>query len=327
MYKVVITDKEYENINQEISILKKVNAQVIVYQFKDEDDIIRVAKDCDGLITQFANISKRVIDGLEKCQVISRYAIGLDNIDITAATERGICIANVPDYCIDEVSNHTIAMILALSRKILFLDKSVKSGTWDYKVAKKIHNLRGQTIGIVGFGRIAKMVIDKIRPFGVNVIVYDPFVPAQVISDLGGAKVDFEQLIIESDIVSIHVPLLESTKHMFNKDVFTKMKDTAILVNMGRGPVIEETDLIWALENKQIAGVGLDVTDPEPILVDNLILKMDNVIITPHAAYYSEDSQMELQAKAAFSVAQVLSGYYPKYLANSEVKKKLKLKE
>jgi D-3-phosphoglycerate dehydrogenase len=326
-FKVVITDREYENIDREIEILEDAGAEVFSYQYKDEDDIIRVAHDCDGMIMQFANVSERVINSLEKCKIISRYAIGVDLIDIDSATKNGICVANVPDYCIDEVSTHAIALILALNKKIVLLNNHVKKGTWDYKLGKKIYNLRGQTIGIVGFGRIAKMVIEKIKPFGMKVIVFDPFVPEQVIKELGCEKVEFDQLIINSDVVSIHVPLVESTKHMFNKEIFTKMKETAYLVNLGRGPVINENDLIWALQNKQIAGVGLDVTDPEPIQAGNPMLAMDNVIITPHAAYYSEDSQVELQTKAAQSVAQVLSGFYPKYLFNKEVKDKVKLRE
>lgn len=326
-YKIVITDREFENINPEFEALKGIDAEVFAYQYKDEDDVIRVAKDCDALIMQYANLSRRVIESLEKCQIISKYAIGLDRIDLEAATEKGICVANVPDYCIDEVSTHTLALILALSRKILLHDKNVKNGVWDYKLGKPIYNLRGQTIGIVGFGKIAKVVIEKIKPFGMQVLVYDPFVSDEVVAGMGARRVEFNELISNSDIVSIHVPLVASTKHMFHKEVFRKMKNTAILINMGRGPVIKEEDLIWALQNKEIAAAGLDVTDPEPIEAGNPMLKMDNVIITPHAAYNSEESQYALQRLTATSVAQVLSGYFPKYLANKEVKSKLNLKE
>jgi len=326
-FKVVITDREFENIDYETAVLENIGAEVFAYQFKDEDDIIRVAKDCDGLIMQYANLSRRVIESLDKCQIISKYAIGLDRIDIQAATERGICVANVPEYCVDEVSTHTVAMILALSRKILLHDINIKNGIWDYKLGKKIYNLKGQTIGIVGFGKIARLVIEKIKPYGMKLLVYDPFVTAETILEMGGEKVEFDKLIKNSDVVSIHVPLLESTKHMFNKEVFQKMKNTAMLINMGRGPVIKEEDLIWALENKEIAAAGLDVTDPEPIEQGNPMLKMDNVIITPHAAYYSEESQITLQTLTAESVAQVLSGYYPKSLANKGVKEIVKLKE
>lgn len=326
-FKVVITDREFENIEPEKAVLEKIGAEVIAYHFRDEDDVIRIAKDCDGLIMQYANLTRKVIESLDKCKVISKYAIGLDRIDLKAATEKGICVGHVSDYCVDEVSTHTIALILALSRKIVLHDKNIKSGIWDYKLGKKIFNLRDQTIGLVGFGKIAKMVFEKIKPYGMNVLVYDPFVPAKVVSEMGAKLVDFDELIENSDIVSIHVPLLESTRHMFNKEVFKKMKNTSMLINMGRGPVIKETDLIWALENKEIAAAGLDVTDPEPIEVGNPMLKMDNVIITPHAAYYSEEAQRALQTLTAENVAQVLTGYYPRYLANREIKETVKLLE
>jgi D-3-phosphoglycerate dehydrogenase len=326
-FKVVITDREFETIDPEREVLEKIGAEVFAYQFKDEDDVIRIAKDCDGLIMQYANLTRKVIESLEKCKVISKYAIGLDRIDLKAATEKDICVGHVAEYCVDEVSTHTIALILALSRKILLHDKNIKNGIWDYKLGKKIFNLRGQTIGLVGFGKIARVVMEKIKPYGMNILVYDPFVPAKAVSDMGGKLVDFDDLIRNSDYVSIHVPLLESTKYMFNKEVFQKMKNSAILINMGRGPVIKETDLIWALQNKEIAAAGLDVTDPEPIEAGNPMLKMDNVIITPHAAYYSEESQKALQTLTAENVAQVLTGYYPRYLANREIKETVKLRE
>jgi D-3-phosphoglycerate dehydrogenase len=326
-FKVVITDREFENIDCEKAVLERIGAEVFDYQCKDEDDVIRIARDCDGLIMQYANLTKKVIDSLEKCKVISKYAIGLDRIDLKAATEKGICVGHVSDYCVDEVSTHTIALILALSRKILIHDKNIKSGIWDYKLGKKIYNLKGQTIGLVGFGKIARVVFEKIKPYGMNILVYDPFVPAKAVSEMGGRLVDFEELIEHSDIVSIHVPLLDSTKYMFNRDVFKKMKNNSILINMGRGPVIHEPDLIWALGNREIAAAGLDVTDPEPIEEGNPMLKMDNVIITPHAAYYSEEAQRALQTLTAENVAQVLSGYYPRYLANREIRETVKLRE
>jgi D-3-phosphoglycerate dehydrogenase len=202
-FKVVITDREFENIEPEKTVLEKIGAEVFAYQCKEEDDVIRVAKDCDGLIMQYANLTRKVIESLDKCKVISKYAIGLDRIDLKAATEKGICVGHVADYCVDEVSTHTIALILALSRKILLHDKNIKSGIWDYKLGKKIFNLRGQTIGLVGFGKIAKMVFEKIKPYGMNVLVYDPFVPAKVVSEMGAKLVDFDELIENSDIVSI----------------------------------------------------------------------------------------------------------------------------
>lgn len=325
-YKVVITDRAFETIDLEKAVLKNAEAEVKGYQVTNEDDIIKVAKACDGLIVQYAKITRKVIESLEKCKVISVYAIGFDGIDLEAATEHGICVANVPDYCADEVSTHAIAMMLTLSRKLVLYDKSVKNGIWDYKLGKKIFNLRGQTIGLISFGKIAKMVMEKIKPYGMNILVYDPYVPDEIIESAGGKKVEFDELIAASDIVSIHAPLVTGTRHMFNKDVFSHMKTSAILINVGRGPIIKEEDLIWALQNHKIAAAGLDVTDPEPPQPENPLLAMDNVILTPHAAFYSEDSQAALQTMTAESVARVLQGYFPVNLVNKAVKDKLSLK-
>lgn len=325
-YKVVITDRAFETIDLEKAVLKNAEAEVKGYQVTNEDDIIKVAKACDGLIVQYAKITRKVIESLEKCKVISVYAIGFDGIDLEAATEHGICVANVPDYCADEVSTHAIAMMLTLSRKLVLYDKSVKNGIWDYKLGKKIFNLRGQTIGLISFGKIAKMVMEKIKPYGMNILVYDPYVPDEIIESAGGKKVEFDELITASDIVSIHAPLVTGTRHMFNKDVFSHMKTSAILINVGRGPIIKEEDLIWALQNHKIAAAGLDVTDPEPPQPENPLLAMDNVILTPHAAFYSEDSQAALQTMTAESVARVLQGYFPVNLVNKAVKDKLSLK-
>jgi len=326
-WKVVLTDREFENIDQEISILKKVDAEVFAYQVKDENDLINIVKDADAVIMQYANLTSRVINSMEKCKIISKYAIGLDRIDIAAATKKNICVCNVPDYCIDEVSTYTIALLLGLNRKISFLCKTVKKGIWDYKLAKKIYSLAGAKIGLIGFGRIAKDVARKAQIFGLEVVAMDPFVEQEVADQYKVRMVDFDELIETSDIVSIHVPDIPSTKGMMNRNAFKRMKTTAYLLNMGRGPVINELDLIWALQNKEIAGAALDVTDPEPIAIDSPLLNMDNVIITPHAAYYTEESQAELQRRTAESVAQRLDGYYPKDLANKEIKRFVNLKE
>ena len=326
-WKVVLTDREFENIDQEVAILNAVGADVIAHQVKEEDEVIEAVQDCDAVIMQYANLSRRVIESMSKCQIISKYAIGVDRIDIEAATENGICVANVPGYCVDEVSTHTVAVILDLTRKISLLNQTVKGGHWDYKVSKKIHNLRGLTLGLNSFGKIAQLVAEKMKPYGMEILACDPYVSQDAADRFGVKMVSFEELHTRSDVLSSHVPDMAGTKGMFNREVFCKMKKNAFFLNMGRGPVVNEPDLIWALKNGEIAGAGLDVTDPEPIRTDNPLLKMDNVIITPHAAYYSEDSQRTLQRRTAESVAQRLTGHYPKSLVNVSLKKSLNLKE
>lgn len=326
-WKVVITDREFESIDIEREVLSKVDAEVIDFQVKEEKDVIEVVQDCDAVIMQYANLTEAVINSMKNCKIISKYAIGLDRIDIGAATNKGICVAHVRDYCIDEVSTHAVGLILSSTRKICYLNKVTKTATWDYKISKPIYNLRGLTLGFNSFGKIAQMVAEKMKPFGVEMMAYDPFVDEVTASQLGVKLVSFEDLAENSDILSTHVPDMPTTRGMFNKDVFTKMKKTAYLINTGRGPVVNESDLIWALQNKEIAGAALDVTDPEPILEGNPLLDMDNVILTPHAAYYSEDSQAVLQRLTAENVAQRLEGYAPRYFANPELKERLNLKE
>src|SRR5665647_63592 len=324
-WKVVITDGEFENFDLEREILKKIDADVHTYQFKSEDELIPIVRDCDAVIMQYSNLTRKVIESMQKCKIISKYAIGLDRIDIEAATENDICVGHVRDYCIDEVSTHAVGLILDSTRKITLLNNSVKAGNWDYKISKKIYNLRELTLGLNSFGKIAQLVAEKMRPYGVQIITYDPFLPPEVAEKLNVKLVSFDELCRESDILSTHVADMPETRGMFNKAAFLKMKNTAHLVNTGRGPVINEQDLIWALENDEIAGVALDVTEKEPIDSDNPLLKIKNVIITPHSAYYSEESQIRLQSLTAENVVQRLSGYSPRYFANPILKTKLGL--
>jgi len=324
-WKVVITDRQFAEIEIEKEILSKVDAEVFDYQVKDEKDVIEIVGDCDAVITEYADLTRKAIDSMKKCQIISVYAVGVDGLDVAAATEKNICVGHVRDYCVDEVSTHAVGLILNLSRKISLLSNTVREGHWDFKLAGRVLNLRGQTFGLNGYGTIARAVAEKMKPFGVEIIAYDPFVPHETAAKSGVKLVDFEYLLENSDFISSHVPDLPSTRKLFNEAAFSRMKKTAYLVNTGRGPVVDEDDLIRALESGEIAGAALDVTDPEPISVDSPLLKMKNVVITPHSAYNSEDSQRRLQALTAENVAQRLMGYCPRFFANSELKDKLGL--
>ncbi|MCA6214132.1 MULTISPECIES: C-terminal binding protein [Thermococcus] len=328
-FKVVVTDYEYESLENEKRELEKVGAELVAVQLRyaQPEEIIKVCKDADGLIVQYAKITREVIEGLEKCKVIARYGIGVDNVDVKAATEKGIFVVNVPDYCIEEVSDHTIALLLASIRKINLYDKSVKSGTWDYKIGRPMYRIKGKTLGLIGFGKLARRVAEKMKPFRVEIIAYDPYVSPKVAEKYGIKLVDFDELLKNSDFISIHVPLTEETYHLLSDREFELMKDGVIIVNTARGPIIDEKALVKALESGKIAYAGLDVTEVEPIPSDSPLLKFDNVIITPHVAWYSEESQAELQTKAARGVAEVLSGKIPTYLVNPEVLEVIKKKE
>ena len=320
-YEVVITDAEWKSFDLERKELKKVDANLLIFQYKSEDDIIRVAKNADALIVQYANINKRIIKSLKKCKVIARYGIGVNNIDITAATEHKIFIANVPGYCFDEVSDHAIALALACIRKVVILDNAVKKGVWDFKISEPIFRLRNMKLGLVGFGNIARMVSHKGQAFGLSILAYDPYISSSVMAQNNVKKVNLEDLLAESDIISLHLPLTRDTKYMFAEKEFKLMKDTAFIINTSRGHLIKEEDLYKALNEKWIAGAGLDVAEKEPIGPNSNLLKLDNIIITPHVSFYSKESLNELQRNAAKSVAQVLKGEIPFSLVNKEVLK------
>jgi D-3-phosphoglycerate dehydrogenase len=322
-FKVVITDSDYGSFEIEKEELNKIDAEVVLGQCKSEDEIIKIAKDADGLLVEYNSITRRVIESLQKCKVIARYGIGVDNIDIKAATEHGICIVNVLNYCIDEVSDHTIALLLALIRKIVLLNNTVKKGIWDFKISKPIFRLSNMELGLVGFGHIARMVSHKAQAFGLNVLAYDPYISSSIMTQNKVKKVNLEDLLAEADIISLHVPLTKTTKYMFTEKEFKLMKDKAFIINTGRGPLIKEKDLYRALKEKWIAGAALDVTEKEPIDSNNDLLKLDNIIITPHVSFYSDESLKDLQRSAAKGVAQVLKGEIPSYIVNKEVLRKI----
>jgi D-3-phosphoglycerate dehydrogenase len=322
-YKVVITEAEFESFELEKEELNKVGAEVVVGQCKTEDEIIKIAKDADGLIVQYASITRRVIKSLKKCKVISRYGIGVDSIDVEAATEHGIWIVNVPEYCINEVSDHTITLALACVRKVVMLDNAVKKGIRNFKISTPIFRLRNMKLGLVGFGNIARMVSLKAQAFGLIVVAYDPYISSFAMAQNNVKKVGLEDLLKEADIISLHLPLTKDTKYMFTEKEFKLMKNTAFIINTARGPLIKENDLYRALNEKWIAGAGLDVIEKEPIDLNNNLLKLDNIIITPHVAFYSEESLKDLQRDAAKGVAQVLNGETPSSIVNKEVLKKL----
>lgn len=307
-FKVVICDYYYESLRQEKKVFSQLDIDLRDYHCKTEDEVIQVAEDCDALICQFAPITRRVIENLKNCRVIVRYAIGVDNIDLIAAEEHGIYVCNVPDYGVDEVSNQAIALLLDCAKKLTYMAGQVKQGNSSYTVVKPLYRIAGKTLGLVGFGRIPQLVAKKMSGFGVNMLTYDPMVNEEAARALNVTPVSLEELLERSDYISVHCPLTDGTRHMFNRTTFQKMKPTAIFINTARGGVVKEEDLIWALENKVISMAGLDVTETEPIPVDHPLLKLDNAVVTPHAAWYSEEAIETLQRMAAEEVVRALKG-------------------
>lgn len=321
-FKVVITDREYETIDNEKRILSQIDADVFDYQYKDMDHILEVAKDADAIIVQYAKMPRELIEQLEKCKIICRYAIGYDGIDTEAATDHGIYVCNVNTYCQDEVATHALAMLLELARRVSKYDRWVRDGNW-FRMPGKQHSLKDQTIGIISYGRIARLFAEKVKPLCNNIWAYDPYVDDETIRKGGVEPKSLDEIIENSDYISIHCPLTPETRHMFDKDAFRRMKNTASIINCGRGAVISEEALVWALENGEIHGAGLDVLEQEPPVPDNPLFRFDNVYLNPHTAWYSVEAQKVLQSTPAEDIVLALTGKTPKNVVNPEVLKKL----
>jgi D-3-phosphoglycerate dehydrogenase len=327
-WKVVVTDREYADMRYEEAVLRSDRIDLVLAQCRTEADVIEACRDADGIINQYAPLSGTVISALENCKVITRYGVGVDTVDIEAATQKGICVANVPDYCKDEVADHALALLLSWTRKVTAADRDVKNGVWDFKRVTPIYRLRGKILGLVGFGMIAQSLAAKVKPLGLGVIVSDPFISKETAAEHGAELVSLEELCRRADMISVHTPLTKTTRGLLGSGQFKLMKPEAIVLNTSRGPVIDEQALIEALSEGRIAGAALDVLEQEPLAAGHPLLAMDNVILTPHVAWYSEEAAAEMRFKAAMGIADVLlHGEFPKYLVNKEVRSKLELRD
>ena len=315
-YQVVITECDHGSIDEEKEEFQRIGAELILAQVNKEEDLIRVCKDADGLLNQYALLTRRVLENLPKCKIVSRYGVGVDSVDLKAATDLGIIVANVPDYCIDEVSNQTIAMILTLIRKTAFFDQKVKSNRWDFHLGIPIYRIHGKTLGLIGCGKIGLEVAKKISTFGVKVIAFDPYLQR---AGEGVELTDFDSVLKKSHFISIHCPLNESTRHLMGDQAFKKMERKPIVINTSRGPIVDEKALIEALEEGRVSGAGLDVLEKEPPDPQNPLLKMENVILSPHVGFYSVESISELKRRTAENISAVLLGKWPNSVVNREV--------
>jgi D-3-phosphoglycerate dehydrogenase / 2-oxoglutarate reductase len=315
-YKIVITDCDHPSIEFEKKILSQIDLELNLEDCKTEDDVIAVASDADGILNQYAPITKKVIQSLTQCKIISRYGVGVDNVDVKAATEHNIIVANVPDYCVDEVSTHAMSLILACARGLTILDRKIREQKWDFTVVKPLFRTEDQTVGLFGLGRIASSVAKKASGFGFKVIAYDPYVSK---AEGNIELVNLDYLLKSADFLSIHAPLTKETRHSFGENELRKMKKSAFLVNTSRGPLINENALYRALKEKWIAGAALDVMEKEPPDWHNPLLSFENIIITPHISFYSEESYKELKIKVADSVVAVLKGNLPRSAVNPQV--------
>lgn len=315
---VGVSDSVFPNLDPAREVLSKIGAELRLAEEPKPEAILRVAAEADALLVTYAKITAEMIRQMKRCRVISRFGIGVDNVDVAAATAAGIVVTRVPDYCIDEVSDHTMALLLALVRKVPFANSLVQKGRWEMPAVVPIHRLRGMVLGLVGFGRIPQLIAPKAQAFGMKVVAYDPFVAKEEMRRAGVEKLEFGELVRIADFISIHSPLVPETNHLFNAEVFQQMKPTAYLVNTARGPIVDEAALANALDAGQIAGAALDVLSQEPPGRSPLFGR-DNVILTPHTSFYSVESLVELQVKAAEEVVRVFEGKTPRNAVNAEV--------
>jgi len=323
-FKVVITDSDYgDDAAIERAILEPIGARVVLLQAKSEPDLFAEAADCDAIVNQYARVGAATIRVMRRCRQIARFGIGVDIVDVEAATAAGILVTNVRDYCTEEVADHAIALWLSLARKLTTYDRATHRGVWRWQSGAPVHRIRGRTMGIVSFGKIGRAIGARALAFGVELLVYDPYVPAEAIAGLGGGKVDKDELLSRADYIMMQVPMTPETRHFLGAREFGLVKPGVFLVNTGRGPTVDNRALYDALVSGRVAGAALDDPEEEPAKkahwdpTGNPLFTLDNVIVTPHSAYYSEQSIRLARETAASEVRLVLLGERPRNPVNN----------
>jgi D-3-phosphoglycerate dehydrogenase / 2-oxoglutarate reductase len=310
---IAVTDSPFPSLDPAKAALARIDPELRVANSASAADILAVARDADAILVTYAKLPGDLLRQFRRCKAIGRFGLGVDNIDIVAAAELGITVTYVPDYCMQEVSDHAMALLLALARKVPQSNALVQAGRWDMPAVVPVHRLAGRVLGLVGFGNIPRALAPKAKAFGLRVVVHDPYVSQDALVAAGVESMSFDGLLEISDFVSIHAPLLPATRGLFNAEVFRKMKQGACLINTARGPLVDEDALVAALDSGRLAGAALDVVAVEPLPKDSRLIGRDNVVLTPHTGFYSVEALNELQTKCAADVARVLSGEKPVY--------------
>ena len=321
-FKVLITDYVWPTTDPEETVLREeADAEAVVAPDGSEETLISLAGDVDAIMTCFAQVTPNVLRAAPNCVAVGRFGVGVDNIAVDTATELGMAVTYVPDYCVDEVSDHVMALLLAFNRRIVLFDNSVKNAGWgSAPLTMRMMRLRGKTLGVIGFGRIGQAVAQKALSFGFRVLAYDPYMTSEQCALRGARKVeDMDAVLRESDFVTLHSPLNEETRGLIGARELDMMKSEAFLINCARGPLIDEGALYDALTGGGIAGAGLDVMEDNHPPSDHPLLGLDNIIITPHVAFFSQEATLELEQRAAREVAYVLTGRMPDNLVNPAV--------
>ncbi|MEM0007609.1 MAG: C-terminal binding protein [Candidatus Bathyarchaeia archaeon] len=321
--RVVMVDNPFDDVSLEKEALKEINAEIKSFRCKNDSEILNVARDADVIISNLLPLNKKILSSLKNLRLIVRLAVGYDNIDLKTATKKRIIVCNIPDYCTVEVTEHTLSLIFALARKIPWIDYYTKKGKanfrTDWKRFSPIYRLSGKTAGIIGFGRIGMEVAKKLKSLGLRILVYDPYLPDVIFKDSGVMQADLDNLLKASDIISIHCPLTKETYHLIDKKRINLMKKTAMLINVSRGAIVDQEALYEALQNNTIYAAALDVFEKEPLDKNSPFLKLKNVIITPHIAWYSEESIINVRKMACEEIIRFYKCIKPKHVVNQEV--------
>lgn len=317
--RVLVTDHTWPTTEPEAAVLERVGAELVAAESGEEAELVELVLEADAILTCFALVTPAVVRAGRRLQVIGRYGIGVDNIAVDEATRLGIPVTNVPAYCVDEVAEHVLALILAHERGILRYDVAVRSGDWTPAPGLPIRRVAGKTLGIVGFGRIGQALAAKASGLGLRVIAADPTAADAELAALEVERVSLEELAASSDYVSIHAPLTDETRGLVDDAFLRSMKRSSFLVNAARGAIVDQPALVEALREGGIAGAGLDVFEPDRLPPDHALLAEQTLIATPHVAFYSEESILELETRAAENVAAILSGRRPASVVNPEV--------
>jgi D-3-phosphoglycerate dehydrogenase len=305
---IAITDSPFPSLDPAKAALARLDPEYRMAKSPSADDILAVARDADAVLVTYAKLPGELLRQLTRCKAIGRFGLGVDNIDLPAAKQLGIAVNYVPDYCLREVSDHAMALLLALARKVTQSNQLVQSGRWEVPPIVPLHRLEGRVLGLIGFGNIPRALAPKAKSFGFKVIAHDPYVDRDALAKAGVEGVSFDDLLARSDFVSVHAPLLPATRGLLDAAAFAKMKTGAYVINTARGPLVDEAALVAALDSGKLGGAALDVVAAEPLAKDSPLLNRDNVILTPHTAFYSVEALEELQTKCASDVARVLSG-------------------
>jgi D-3-phosphoglycerate dehydrogenase len=317
---VVVTDHNFPNLDPQIRVLSAIDARVVLAPSPTIENVLPLAGEADALLVNHIRVTPDVIAQLRRCRVIVRMGVGFDNVDLAAATAHGIYVCNVPDYCTDDVATHAIMLALACLRRLPHEVNVSRSTNWRRGVTGDMPRLAGLTFGILGLGRIGSTAARKAAGLGFRLIACDPYILPQQFAAAGAEPVSFDELLARSDVLSLHTPLTDETRGLFDEPVLRRMKPSAILVNTARGPIVRNAALVRALREGWIAGAGLDVLEQEPAPPDEPLLSEQRAIITPHIAWYSETSVVELQTRAAEEVVRVLTGQPPRHVVNAGVR-------